>query len=71
MVESMLAGLKRVPGLEGPLSGEIWDQGDAGTERKAEIQLRCNLWIALWFACKACVYRRVFQVGLHCSRDEP
>lgn len=29
MVESMLAGLKSVPGLEGPLSGEIWDQGDA------------------------------------------
>lgn len=29
MVESMLDGLKRCEGLEGRLSGEIWDQGDA------------------------------------------
>lgn len=29
----MLTGLKSVPGLEGTLSGEIWDQGDAGAHR--------------------------------------
>ena len=28
MVESMLAGLKSVEGLQGALTGEIWDQGD-------------------------------------------
>lgn len=43
MIESMLAGLKSVEGLQGALTGEIWDQGDGALPPACSHHVRADV----------------------------